>query len=467
MLVGDSDKFPVRYTKTDRYTTEPDPTCNTSFFPADLYYADLFKSDGTFDDWDRNNNGYFGELQGGRTAGTLNVDDVDLAPDIAVGRVPASTSGEVRDYVSKVIRYESVRGTSWSKSALLVATTDWIPEACQIQDYVAEHYLKDWNVHKLYAQGNHCQETPTPSPGRINIQLNQGVGFVSYVGHGSRDEWSGCYHVSDLSGLTNSDKLPVIFAVACSTSEFATLPPNGAYKDVQGTDHRGTDHGQVFHTTPPQPACLQTVYNPEGLGEQMTAKRQTGAIAYVGCVTGAQPFGSDLNKCFFEALEMDDRTLGGMWNHMVRRYYETHVPPLTIDPPDWTKVAEFHQPWKFFLFGDPSLQIGGIMARYSGGIDTYNLDLNTPNRPVNYRRVMHLKGSFGLAHLYFVPEEGQLGTNKKRPGKDTFDVYFWESAWDPIVDMLRNEKPITFWYHSDGDVAGIGTGNEPVGEEES
>jgi len=36
------------------------------------------------------------------------------------------------------------------------------------------------------------------------------------------------------------------------------------------------------------------------------------------------------------------------------------VPPATVNPADWTKVADFHQPWKFHLFGDPSLRVGGV-----------------------------------------------------------------------------------------------------------
>ena len=124
MLFGDCEKFPVRYTKTDRKTQEAH---DTAFYPADLYYADLFESDGTVDDWDRNRNGYFGELRGESTSGSLNVDDVDLRPDIAVGRIPVSTSREVETYVSKIIRYEQgAYGASWSKNALLIATTDWI-----------------------------------------------------------------------------------------------------------------------------------------------------------------------------------------------------------------------------------------------------------------------------------------------------------------------------------------------------
>jgi hypothetical protein len=39
-----------------------------------------------------------------------------------------------------------------------------------------------------------------------------------------------------------------------------------------------------------------------------------------------------------------------------------YPPPATVDPPNWEKVAEFHQPWKFHLFGDPSLRIRGVSS---------------------------------------------------------------------------------------------------------
>ena len=364
MLVGDCDKFPVRYAKGDRYPSGPDdPTHNTGFCPTDLYYADLFEADGSFGDWDRNGNGYFAELQGGSVAGKLNIEDIDLRPDIAVGRIPASTVDEVETYVSKVIRYElGAHGSTWVKDALLIATTNWVADACKTQDYIAEHYLGDFIVHKLYEAGNPCEATEIPNSDTINALLNQGVGLVSYVGHAGPDCLQipdGLYCIADLARLSNSDRLPVMFAAGCSTSYFATEPPTQPYMDINGTYHVGTEKGEVFPETPPQPACIQIRTNPESLGEHITVKMSAGAIGFVGSQTGAQPYSIDLNKFFFKAIHAEGRTLGEMWNYMLHEYYDAHVPPLNVDPPDWTKVAEFHQPWKFFLFGDPSLRLGG------------------------------------------------------------------------------------------------------------
>lgn len=358
LLVGDSDKFPVRYTKTDRKDAAAH---NTAFGVSDLYYADLYDKQGNFDDWDRNRNGYFGELQGESNTGVLNLDSVDLRPDVAVGRIPASTAQEVTTYVNKVIRYEfGAYKASWAKSALLIATHDWMHDVCKKQDLVASQYLQGYKVSKLYTQGSPCAATSLPTANAINGQINNGVGFVSYIGHGSSDGWDTFYATKDLAKLTNSEKLVIIFASACDTSHFATLPPYHPYQDIKGKNHIGTDKGEKFTTTPPQPACLQNLNNPESFGESITLKNNNGAVAYIGCATGANDGSDDLPVFFFEGLKQYGATLGLMWKHMINKYYDTHVLPLTMNQTNWHKVAEFHQPWKYILFGDPSLRIAGV-----------------------------------------------------------------------------------------------------------
>lgn len=370
MLVGDTDKFPVRYTKNDRKDAK---AFNTAFYASDLYFADLFEPNGAMDNWDKNNNGYYGELRGESSMGTLNIDDVDLRPDIAVGRVPASNSTEVQRYVNKVINYENGGyKPAWFKKSLLIATTDWLSDACKTQEYNAAYNLTGFINQKLYSSGNPCANVTTPSATQINSKINSGVGFVSYIGHGTRTSWHGCYTTGNISGLTNSAKLPVVFATACSTSEFATQAPYDGYTDINGVNHVGTNAGEVFTNIPPQPACIQIYKNPESIGEELTIKTDKGAIGYVGCATGAQPWSRDLNKYFFEAYRYGQEFLGGMWNYMIQKYYETRVLPAIITTPDWTKVAEFHQPWKFILFGDPSLRVGGIHSNIGEDCLTMN-----------------------------------------------------------------------------------------------
>lgn len=101
-----------------------------------------------------------------------------------------------------------------------------------------------------------------------------------------------------------------------------------------------------------------------------------------------------------------------------------------------------------------------------GEIDRYDLSVQTPSVHTNYKRVIHCFGSFGIAFLYFVPEDLPLGENNKREGRDVFDIYYRMRDWGAITDVLRNEKPVWFFFDN-YDNGIIKTGREEVGEEEA
>ncbi len=357
LLVGDCDKFPVRYTTYNRGDTR---AADFAFFPADLYYADLFKDDGSFADWDFNGDGYFGELHGETLTGEMNIDRVDLRPDIAVGRIPASTLGEVETYVDKIITFEfNAYKSPWTQRAMLIATTNWIVDACKTQEDIAANYLNGWQIYKLYEAGNPCCGTLAPTPVQVNTLLDNGVKLVSFIGHGRSDCWWGVWGIKEAVQLHNENSPAIMFAAACDTGKFTTDPPYGPYKDVSGNNHAGSAAGELFTCKPPQPACIQAD-TPESLGEVATVKIKGGAVAYLACATGSQEWGRDLNRFFFESLKYGATKLGDMWKHMLTRYYQVHIIPATLPTPEWYKLAEIHQPWKYILFGDPSLRISGV-----------------------------------------------------------------------------------------------------------
>src|SRR5271170_3308497 len=93
LLVGDVDVMPVRYMVLDRVTPA---AFDYAFYPSDLYYSDLAKQDGSFDDWNAQKDGfharYIGEVRGEKNKNDpINFDQVDYRPDVAVGRWPVST----------------------------------------------------------------------------------------------------------------------------------------------------------------------------------------------------------------------------------------------------------------------------------------------------------------------------------------------------------------------------------------
>jgi hypothetical protein len=95
------------------------------------------------------------------------------------------------------------------------------------------------------------------------------------------------------------------------------------------------------------------------------------------------------------------------------------------------------------------------MTQYQGNVQSYVLDIQSPNNPYNHRSVISLHGAFGLAMLYFVPQDGQLGVNQKRLGHDIFDIYCWMDSWPHFTDLLRNEKPAHFLYDDSNNTAQI------------
>jgi len=352
MLVGDADTFPVRYTKTDRNDLN---AFNVAFYPTDLYYAGLYKN-GNFDNWDANHNGYYGELSG--ATGTINVDNVNMGPSVAVGRVPASTLTEVETYVSKIITYEWNASGSWAQKAVLFATHDWKADACRVQERIAKDYLKEYQCRVYSSMGSPCPSAGTLSAAGITNCFNNGVGLIGYIGHGQTDALqipSGYWGTSNIPQLKNTDCLPIMAVAACSTAEFTTLPPYGSYVDVNGVKHNGTNQGEKFTAPPPQPSCLQTLIDPDNdLATQLTVRTKAGVIAYLGGVTGMQSY--EPVEYFFQGL-VKQKTVGAAWQWMVRHYYAVQ------HNPEWVTVARVHQPWKYMLFGDPSLRIGGVAPK--------------------------------------------------------------------------------------------------------
>ncbi len=84
------------------------------YVPSDLYYACL---DGTFD-YDAD--GLYGELMDGPAG-----EPIDLLAELAVGRAPADSAAEVRNFVAKTLAYEAAAGT-WLQDVLMVG--EWLFE---------------------------------------------------------------------------------------------------------------------------------------------------------------------------------------------------------------------------------------------------------------------------------------------------------------------------------------------------
>ena len=225
-------------------------------------------------------------------------------------------------------------------------------------DGLAATLSPGWTTDKYYwADGRRDDHTPAPGEPNLIAALNSGVGLMIHAGHGSDNTWDRCFNVAHLDRVNNADRLPILMSAGCSTARFATLPPYEAYVDVNGSEHRGTDAGEVFNTPPPPPACYQKGrFNPTGLGEQLLRHNRNGAVAYIGCNTGGQPCGMTLVEGFVKSVAgAKGARLGDCWDQAIDYYYEREHLATLKPTSDWYPASIFFQGMKYMLFGDPSL----------------------------------------------------------------------------------------------------------------
>lgn len=333
MLVGDVNKFPVRW----QLGNFNDSNADEIYLPSDFYYADLYDEDGSFNDWDANGNGYYGEIY----RDDINPDDIDPYPDVAVGRVPAADITQVEIYVAKVIRYEYLAPDSrWSQRLLLIQHNGWW-EHIETKESVAQSF-PDATIVRLYdtpevdnSLSDYYDPDPAPAvdglpdANEVTHFLNPaptgfgGVGFVWELSHGNQSHWWDVYEVGNIrSDLRNTNALPVIYSGACKTTQFFSQNGDGSafaipysdYQDVSGTRQIGVPIGSVGNTVFPKPAAIQPDdVNGFSIGEAFVVENDRGSIAYFGSLaTGEPKYHKILGKAFFDAYSSEGlNILGG------------------------------------------------------------------------------------------------------------------------------------------------------------
>ncbi|MBN2603282.1 MAG: hypothetical protein JXA91_04025, partial [Candidatus Thermoplasmatota archaeon] len=195
-------------------------------FLSDLYYADIYDGAGEFSSWDSNGDNIFAVWNG-----TFK-DDMDVYPDVYLGRLPCRNIAEVKIMVDKIINYESTpsKNKQWFKNLLLVGGDSYVEEA-QINEgelICNEAILKmpGFNPVKAYASQNDINRQT------VNNAMNKGSGFAYFCGHGSDVSWNthffpandtnwcSGYSIIDMIFLKNKYKLPVTIVGGCHNGQF-------------------------------------------------------------------------------------------------------------------------------------------------------------------------------------------------------------------------------------------------------
>lgn len=146
----------------------------------------------------------------------VSLDDEDDLPDMAVGRIPASSAEQVADVVAKTLAYEQdQKPEAWASRALFVAD-DKQTDFQQISDRLAAESLPaSYQIEKIYlGQSDH------PNAAVLDA-IDNGVGLITYVGHGSMNVWAQEKILSiDDAGKLRNDALPFMMTMSCLVGYF-------------------------------------------------------------------------------------------------------------------------------------------------------------------------------------------------------------------------------------------------------
>jgi len=180
---------------------------------------------------------YYGYLEGN-----------DSFNELFVGRFSAETVAHVETQVAKVITYERD----------MAQTADWVDVGMGVSrnegagsghnggeaDYQHIDFIRDSLLNFTYTTVHREYDGNVPglqntTAAMISQRINDGVSIINYCNHGSQNSWSvGNYSSSDVDALTNTDRWPIVWAVACDNGKFT----NGTC--FAETWLRATDNGQ-------------------------------------------------------------------------------------------------------------------------------------------------------------------------------------------------------------------------------
>jgi len=350
LLVGYFRIIPVRYV----YNSDSEP-----FFISELYYADIYDKNGSFSSWDTNNNGIFGEWKGTEAQDK----DIDLYPDVYVGRLACRNILEVKIMVDKIITYETSTYDSDWFNRFVVCAGDTYPDGYYpfpTPDYEGEEnaktalsYMPGFSNTSLFTS-----DGSFTGPSDVINAISQGCGFLFFDGHASPIVW--CTHppnnrswinglrLIDMTFLRNKNMLPVCVVGGCHNNQFDVNLLN-LLKDFKGSLYSST-------------------WTPECWGWKLTRKIGGGSIATIGCSglgltkedKSTQEGASDYldSQIFYEYGINGTDILGEVWGKAISNYIDKY--PINWNTnSSWDYAYDAKTVQQYVLFGDPSLKIGG------------------------------------------------------------------------------------------------------------
>lgn len=236
LLAGDETVVPIRH--ACYYNTSVQPTLG-NLMVCDLYFADLTG------DWDMDGDGIWGEPT---------QDNPDLTAELKVGRLPISQIWQAKNYIDKLIAYETDPGfgdRSYLEKTLIFASDQMRDHTEGGQHSIIASAMPAYfsvDTFGVVEAPRGDAVAPSSFDGIESIRhINEGFGVVSIIAHGRHDgfvvksaaynEWPKSYIFSEnviaghgnLDSLEPNGKTGLYVALSCDLAGFdLDLPPINA-----------------------------------------------------------------------------------------------------------------------------------------------------------------------------------------------------------------------------------------------
>ena len=151
----------------------------------------------------------------------------DIYNDVIIGRFSAGSASQVTTQVNRILTYERDLTTSatWCQNGLGISASAGSGGHYNEDDYQHVENLRtdllNYGYTTVYQDYASTSGYPSSSTTTISNHINSGVGIINYCNHGEQTGWQSHYYMnSNVNALTNNNKLPFIFSVACLVGQY-------------------------------------------------------------------------------------------------------------------------------------------------------------------------------------------------------------------------------------------------------
>jgi hypothetical protein len=168
--------------------------------------------------------------------GLAAVNGEDPLPDLAIGRLPATTPEQADALVAKLAAWEDSRQGLHGAAALVADDPDVGGEFEEDVRDIASSYLGDRSNQLLLLSELGGETRP-----RILDALNSGLSFLNYVGHGGAAVWASenVWNSWDAASLVEQSRQPLLVTMNCLNGYFVAPGYDSLAESLVKAEGRG------------------------------------------------------------------------------------------------------------------------------------------------------------------------------------------------------------------------------------